>query len=598
MSLCIRTARLIPSLLAALLVGLAQCGAQEPTPTLKQADADYRAGVAALGHNDLNTALTDFEKVVHLAPSVEQGHSALGAVLVQMGRTDEGIRELEKALSLQSTDSSGQTNLAMAYEQSGRAAKALPWFAKLEASAHAQNRSLPANVLAAYARALATNGQFPAAISHMKAAIAADPKNAEWHDELGSLYAQQQDWPNARDAFAAAIELNPNMAMAHMHLGIVLKSQQQPGALPGTLNDALNELAKAYQLAPQSPVAAVQYGEALASAGQDEQAIPVLQHALELNPNASGAAYQLGLALQRNNRVQEAIPLFQKAAAAEPNNAEILTNLGMALCQAQQAKDAVPILQHAVALAPDNATAHQNLAAAFIQLSQFDDAITQLRAALKLSPNAPQLHYDLGLALKNQDDAAAAIPELEAAEKLDPTQPESPYLLGVLYLQAGRYEDAARELNLSLNLRPENGDGWATLGSVDNNLNKLPEAESALREAIKQLPQQPDPHLTLATVLAKENQPAEATAERKKAADLMRTNMNHQRAEVSTNSANSLLKSGKVDEAITDFREALSFDPNYPEAHLGLAKALEQQGKVAEAAAERQKAQARQDAAQ
>ncbi len=386
------------SLLVAVLT-LSSLGlAQEASPNLKQADADYRAGVAALGHEDLKGALADFEKVVHLAPTVEQGHSALGAVLVRMGRTDEGIRELEKALTIQSTDSTAQLNLAMAYEQSGRAAKALPWFAALESGARAQNRSLPGNVLAGYARALAANRQFPAAVIHMKEAIAADPRNAEWHDELGSLYAQQQDWPHAREAFAAAIELDAGMAVAHMHLGVVLKSQQQPGAL--------EELAKAYQLAPQNPAVAVEYGEALAGAGQDEQAIPVLEHALGLSPNSADAAYQLGLALQRSNRVQEAIPLFQKAAAAEPNNAEILTNLGMALCQAQQAKDAVPILRHAVALTPDNATAHQNLAAAFIQLSQFDDAITQLRAALKLAPNAPQLHYDLGLALKNQDDAS------------------------------------------------------------------------------------------------------------------------------------------------------------------------------------------------
>jgi Flp pilus assembly protein TadD len=578
------------SLLIAILA-LSSLGiAQEPSPTLKQADADYRAGVAALGHNDLNTALADFEKVVHLAPAAEQGHSALGAVLVRMGRTEEGIRELEKALSIQSTDSIAQTNLAMAYEQSGRAAKALPWFAKLEAGARAQNRSLPANILAPYARALAANQQFSPAVAHMKEAIAADPKNAEWHDELGSLYAQQQDWPKARDAFVTAIELDPGMAIAHMHLGVVLKAQQQPGAL--------DELAKAYQLAPQNPVVAVEYGEALAGAGQDKQAIAVLEHALELSPNSTSAAYQLGLALQRSDRVQDAIPLFQKAVAAEPGNAEILTNLGMALCQAQQAKDAVPILQHAVALTPDSATAHQNLAAAYIQLSQFDDATAQLRAALKLTPNAPQLHYDLGLALKNLDDAAAAIPELETAERLDPSQPESPYLLGVLYLQAGRYDDAARELNLSLKLRPENGDGWATLGSVNNNLNKLPEAESALREAIRQLPQQPDPHLTLAAVLVKENQPAEATAERKMAADLMRANMNRQRAEVATNSANSQLKSGKVDDAVAGFREALSFDPNYAEAHLGLATALEQEGKTADAAVERQEAKALQKAPQ
>jgi protein O-GlcNAc transferase len=575
-------ARLITGfLLSALVFPLGH--AQEPSPGLKQADADYRAGVAALSGNDLNTALADFEKVVHLAPAAEPGHSALGAVLLRLGRTAEGIRELEKALAIQSSDSSAQLNLALAYEQTGQSAKALPWFAKLETASHTEKKTLPAPVLASYARALGAARQFPAAVTKMKEALAADPQNAELHDELGSLYAQHKDWSNAQRAFAAAIQANPDFAMAHLHLGITLQAEQQPGAL--------DELAKAYQLAPQNAVIALQFGQALASAGQDEQAIPVLQHALEIDPGSTEAAYQLALALQRSNQLQDAIPLLEKAASADPKNAEVLTNLGMALCQAQQAKDAVPILQRAVALTPDSATAHQNLAAAYIQLSQFDDAVSQLRMALKISPNAPQLHYNLGLAFKMQDDAAAAIPELETAEKLDSSASEPPYVLGVLYLQAGRYPDAARELNVSLKLRPENGDGWATLGSVDNNLGNLPEAVAALREAIRQLPQQPDPHLTLAAVLVKQNQPAEAAAERKQAAELMRTNMNRQRAEVASNSGNSLLKSGKVDEAIVEFRDALSYDPTYAEGHIGLAKALEQQGKTVEAAAERQKAE-------
>jgi tetratricopeptide (TPR) repeat protein len=146
-------------------------------------------------------------------------------------------------------------------------------------------------------------------------------------------------------------------------------------------------------------------------------------------------------------------------------------------------------------------------------------------------------------------------------------------------------------LNTSLKLQPENGEAWATLGSVYNHLDKLPEAAAALQEAIRRLPQQPDPHLTLAAVLAKQNQPAEATAERKIAADLMRANMNRQRAEVASNSGDSLLKSGKLEDAIVEFRNALSYDPDYPRAHLGLANALQQQGNNIEAAAERQKAE-------
>ena len=47
-----------------------------------------------------------------------------------------------------------------------------------------------------------------------------------------------------------------------------------------------------------------------------------------------------------------------------------------------------------------------------------------------------------------------------------------------------------------------------------------------------------------------------------------------------------------MDDAVVQFRDALSFDPKYVEAHLKLAEALEKQGKTTEAAAERAQAEA------
>ena len=102
--------------------GVAAIG-QEPSPSLREADADYRAGQAELAHNDLKTARAKFEATVHLAPEAEQGHSALGAVLVRLGETAQGMRELEKALIMKPGDSSAQINLALAYAQSGAGAK-------------------------------------------------------------------------------------------------------------------------------------------------------------------------------------------------------------------------------------------------------------------------------------------------------------------------------------------------------------------------------------------------------------------------------------------------------------------------------------------
>jgi tetratricopeptide (TPR) repeat protein len=561
---------------------------QFATTDATPAAAAYRAGQAALSRNDLAAAQAAFEQSLRIAPRNEPVMAALGVVLLRRGEMAEAAHTLEAARALNKADRNVEGNLAIAYQQLGQPAKAVPLFADLVAGARLGKQPVPSLVRATYARALAATGKLAQAAIEMQAAVEADPKNAALLGDLGSIYAQQKEWPRAEREFRAMVALDPNAAIAHLRLGLAMEAQGEPGALA--------ELAQAAQLAPGDATSRLEWGKALAASGDDRQAIPIFEHVLALLPDSDShseeATTQLAQAYQRTDRVPEAIELFKKVLAVAPDDVAALTNLGLAYSQMQRAKDAVPVLQRAVALAPRSVTAHQDLAAAYVQLSQYADAAVELRAALKLAPDLPQLHYNLGLALKNEDDAAGAIPELEQAERLDPAAPEAPNLLGVLYMQAGRYADAARELQVSLRLRPENGDGWATLGSVYNKLDQLPEAVAALQKAIEQLPSQPDPHLTLAAVLTKRNQLPEAAAERKLAATLMRENMNRQRAEVATNSGKALLKSGDLAGAAQQFQDALSYDAQYAEAHLGLAGVYDAQGRAAEAANERRKAAA------
>jgi len=568
--------------LTALFVSAAQT--QEPSASLQQADADYREGVSALNRNDLETARAKFEAVIRLAPTTEQGHSALGAVLVRQGQWSAGTRELEKALAIKPNDSAAQLNLAMVYAQTGADAKAIPLFAKLEAASRVDHHPLSVVVLESYARSLQATGQTHSALAQMKQAVAQEGRNAQLHDELGSLYAIEKNWEPAEQQFTEAVTLKDDNATAHLHLGLVLSAEQKPGAE--------GEWMKAYYLAPADANVAFAVGKAIANAGNDAQALPILERAVELDRKSVSARYQLALVLQRMDRVQDAIDLLKQVVEVEPKNSDALTNLGMALAQVHDATEGIPFLKRATALSPNDATAHQDLAAAYIQVNQIDDAVGELKSAIMLAPDSPQLHYDLGTAYKLQDNAADAIPELETAEKLNPSGYEPAYVLGLLYMQVGRYAEAAQQLEGSLKLHPQNGEGWATLGSVYNKLDRLPEAVTALREAIKLMPDQADSHLILASVLVKQKDTTGAAQERKIASHLMREHMDLQRAEVATNSGKSLLQNGKLEDAIVQFREALTFDPKFAEAHSKLAEALERQGKTAEAATERAQAEA------
>ena len=146
------------------------------------------------------------------------------------------------------------------------------------------------------------------------------------------------------------------------------------------------------------------------------------------------------------------------------------------------------------------------------------------------------------------------------------------------------------QLRQALTLRPNNGDGWAILGSVLKQMDHKAEAEEALRKAVELQPDQPGAHITLAGVLAEQGKAQEAAAERKVAAGLSRTAVNHQRAQLNTNAGNQSLQRGEIAEAVSRYQEAIAADPDYAEAHRQLAVAYERQGRAQDAAAERAKA--------
>src|SRR5579864_2364831 len=149
------------AVLLGLTVGaMAQDGKKNSASDVKRADAAFREGYAARQAGNLELAQTKFSQVVHLQPKIAEGHEALGAVLVELGKPLEGAKEFEAAAKIKPSDDGIETNLALAYSQAGEPALAIPHFeSALSLSQQPRHTAPEASFYDAYGHALAAIGK-------------------------------------------------------------------------------------------------------------------------------------------------------------------------------------------------------------------------------------------------------------------------------------------------------------------------------------------------------------------------------------------------------------------------------------------------------
>ena len=150
-------------------------------------------------------------------------------------------------------------------------------------------------------------------------------------------------------------------------------------------------------------------------------------------------------------------------------------------------------------------------------------------------------------------------------------------LLGALAHQRGDHREALELIGRAIRLMPRVAvyhNNRARVLLVEGN---LPEAESSYREAVRLDADYHDARHGLATCLRRQGRVEEALAE-------YRALLSRNADAAAYNEAGVLLAmSGRRDEAIENYRQALSLWPDYPEAHLNLANVLRETGRTEDA---------------
>ena len=279
----------------------------------------------------------------------------------------------------QSTGPSGAEyyfELADAYRKTGQWEKAQPLYE--EAIRRKPNF---VEALRRLAPGLKASGQSARSADMLKRALEGGTLTTDrpfvlWH-ELGLLYLEQGQRPDALGALSKAAALDPDMPEARNSLGQALLES-------GEKTQVNRRSARRSDPARLSG-SAQQPGESAFVFGRYAQARYHFETALRLRPGDAGARYNYGVALARARQFDEAQRQMEAALRADPRLAEAHEMLGNLLARKGQAQGALEHYREALRIRPDYGRAHLDLGAALAALGDAAGAGQHLRKAAESS---------------------------------------------------------------------------------------------------------------------------------------------------------------------------------------------------------------------
>ena len=196
-------------------------------------------------------------------------------------------------------------------------------------------------------------GQFPTAVTCLRAALEQMPNDSSVLNNLGAVYASQGNVPAAEECFRKSMEVQPEHLDSAMNLFRVIRESNradeaialadsvlarlpnspmfwfQRGQLKlelGRTADALADLEKATELDSKQAAFWNSLGAALEAAKQTERAETCFRRACELDARFAPAYSNLARWMQHHGRLDEATALFERAIALDPNDPVIASN--------------------------------------------------------------------------------------------------------------------------------------------------------------------------------------------------------------------------------------------------------------------------------
>lgn len=325
-----------PCFLAVLLAVFFAAAALAQTPDPKQL---FQEAYAAQQSGDAKEAADRYQKLLSQYPDMTAAHANLGVVFASLGRFDDAITQYHIALAEAPGDPSLRLNLGLAYYKKGDLAGAAAEFASLHKDSPDDLRVT--TLLANCQVELGLDAQTIAMLTPIEKA---HPDNVDIEWALGSAlihvgrtreglervqkYAEQRKsarayslaadyyfglthFNKAKSDAEEALRLDPNLAKAHVVLGLVANYS-------GKAELAEKEFRKALEMDPNDLQARVQLASVLYLQRKLKEARQEVTRALALSPDLPSAFYILARVDRAEGNLKGALSNLQKAEKQRP----------------------------------------------------------------------------------------------------------------------------------------------------------------------------------------------------------------------------------------------------------------------------------------
>lgn len=278
-----------------------------------------------------------------------------GASLSALGRHEEAISCLDKALEIDPTDTRTWSNKGIALDNLGR---------------------------------------YEESITCYDNALETDPQNAAAWINKGFPLSKLSRHVDAISCYEKALAIDPQKANAWIGKGSVLKFLNRN-------QEAIVCFNKVLAVDPRNSLAWKNKGDTLIALADHEEAVYCFSKALVIDPGNTGAWNNKGNALGNMGRAKEAIECYDATLAIDSQNQTAWYNKGNMLGTLGQQVEAINCYDEVLACYPQDSYALDNKGAALCALGHFEKAIISFSKALAINPRNPNTWENKGIALKS-----------------------------------------------------------------------------------------------------------------------------------------------------------------------------------------------------